>query len=203
MAGVNVETAAKALNVTPRRVQQLVKDGMPRAERGLYDLGQCMAWYIRFLQKALEQRAGSDGTGGVLGLATERARLAKEQADKTAMENAISRRQVLLVEEVSEDLDRAFVAFRQRMLGAPTKLAPLVNPGNPTLARNTIAAEHERILAELADHFAAAASAEPRGIARRESSNSASATDTEGVGVGGSVPAAKQRNKRRARAVQD
>jgi phage terminase Nu1 subunit (DNA packaging protein) len=62
---VPVGKLADALNVTPRRVQQLVADGMPKAKRGRYDLTACLEWYVRFLQNAVEQRqALTDGPGG-------------------------------------------------------------------------------------------------------------------------------------------
>lgn len=44
MSMVNVERVADALNVTPRRVQQLVKEGLPREKRGEYDPIKCMLW---------------------------------------------------------------------------------------------------------------------------------------------------------------
>ena len=50
MALVSVESVAGAMDLDPRRVQQLaVREGMPKAGRGRYDLGKCMAWYIRYL----------------------------------------------------------------------------------------------------------------------------------------------------------
>ena len=83
MAGVNVETVAKAMNVTPRRVQQMVKEGMPKgAARGEYDLGACLIWYVRYLQAALER--GAQGAAGVS--AEERNRLSRAQAERAELE---------------------------------------------------------------------------------------------------------------------
>ena len=47
---VNIERVANALNLTPRRVQQLVKEGLPREKRGEYDPIKCLLWYVRYLQ---------------------------------------------------------------------------------------------------------------------------------------------------------
>ena len=55
---VKVDEVARALNLTPRRVQQLRSEGLPSVGRGQYELGPCMAWYIRYLQAALEKRGG-------------------------------------------------------------------------------------------------------------------------------------------------
>ncbi len=59
MAEVTVTVLARACHITPRRVQQLVADGMPRTNRGKYDLGVCMSWYIRYLQEQVERRTPS------------------------------------------------------------------------------------------------------------------------------------------------
>ncbi len=49
---VDVTKVASALNLEARRVQQLVKLGMPRKSRGRYDPAKCMLWYILYLQNA-------------------------------------------------------------------------------------------------------------------------------------------------------
>jgi len=56
VAEVSVTVLARACHITPRRVQQLVAEGMPRTNRGKYDLGVCMSWYIRYLQEQVERR---------------------------------------------------------------------------------------------------------------------------------------------------
>jgi phage terminase Nu1 subunit (DNA packaging protein) len=58
MATVTIAQLAKACNLTPQRIRQLVQEGMPRAGRGRYELGQCIGWYIRYLQSAVERRSG-------------------------------------------------------------------------------------------------------------------------------------------------
>ena len=42
---VNVGELAALLGVSPRRVQQLVRLGMPRIARGKYDPKVCRRWY--------------------------------------------------------------------------------------------------------------------------------------------------------------
>jgi hypothetical protein len=56
MPTVDVHKVARFLNVTPRRVQQHVKEEMPRAARGQYDPIKCGQWYVRYLQAAIEKR---------------------------------------------------------------------------------------------------------------------------------------------------
>lgn len=92
-----------------------------------------------------------DGDGRVLILDEERARLASEQADKVAMENAVTRGELVYASQMAQIMGKALTAFRARLLAAAVKLAPRVNPGNPNLARELIDAEHTAALAELAD----------------------------------------------------
>jgi phage terminase Nu1 subunit (DNA packaging protein) len=104
-----------------------------------------------------------EGAGGsVLKLDDERARLAKEQADRASMDNEVRRGELLDAAIVGQDIENAFNVFRQKLLSAPTKLAPLLSPEKPNAARDVIAAELERILAELHEHFERAASGELR-----------------------------------------
>jgi phage terminase Nu1 subunit (DNA packaging protein) len=50
MSFVDVLKVAQALNLEVRRVQQLVKEGIPREARGQYDAVKCMLFYIRYLR---------------------------------------------------------------------------------------------------------------------------------------------------------
>src|SRR5262245_61802217 len=56
MATVDVTKIMKFLNLSERRVGQLVELGMPREGRGQYDPVKCAAWYIRYLQAAIEKK---------------------------------------------------------------------------------------------------------------------------------------------------
>ena len=85
-ASANVEQVSKALNVTVRRVNQLVHEGMPRAERGAYDLGGCMLWYIRYLQKALAKKATMGEDGEIASLQGSRQELLKVQIERERFE---------------------------------------------------------------------------------------------------------------------
>ena len=66
MSTINVTRLAQFLNLTEQRVQQLVKEGMPRAARGQYDAIKCTSWYVRYLQAAIERRTApiEEGTPG-------------------------------------------------------------------------------------------------------------------------------------------
>jgi phage terminase Nu1 subunit (DNA packaging protein) len=119
VAGATVETVAKALNITPRRVQQLVHEGMPKGARGEYDLGACMVWYIRYLQAALE-RASPNGTGAA---AEERGRLNRAQAEKAELELQARRGEVVDRKRMEAAMAAVLVTVRESLLAIPDRLA--------------------------------------------------------------------------------
>lgn len=71
--------------------------------RGVLTKGASGGQWLKEGYKHIQEIAAGRATRGDLDLATERARLAKEQADKVAMQNAVSRNElapVYLLEEV-------------------------------------------------------------------------------------------------------
>jgi phage terminase Nu1 subunit (DNA packaging protein) len=103
MAVVSVGKVAKALNLTPQRVQQLANEGLPREDRGKYDLGKCMLWYIRYLQAALERKGVLMGDGGYAGEREERVRLLRAEAELKQMELAKQRGQLVTIADVGRN----------------------------------------------------------------------------------------------------
>jgi phage terminase Nu1 subunit (DNA packaging protein) len=97
---VDVTKVASALNLDPRRVQQLVKEGMPRVSRGQYDPVKCMVWYIRYLQNAIERRSAPNLDGAHVGESRERVRLLRAAADLKEMRLSQQRSQLVAVRDV-------------------------------------------------------------------------------------------------------
>lgn len=61
----DVQTLSRCLDISPRRVQQLVKAGViPRGKRGEYELQQCLHSYIRHLHELLYGFSGRFWTRG-------------------------------------------------------------------------------------------------------------------------------------------
>lgn len=53
---------AKLLNITDRRLQQLVEDEhMPRIGRGIYEIVPCVHWYIAYVEARTQGRLGDEG----------------------------------------------------------------------------------------------------------------------------------------------
>lgn len=93
--------------------------------------------------------AGDAATDDHLELDQQRARLAKEQADKLEMENARSRGELAYLPDVEKAWAQLLTAFRARLLGAGSKLAPRANPENPSVAKDVIDQELQQILLDL------------------------------------------------------
>lgn len=148
---VDVNAVAKALNITPRRVQQLKKEGLPSAGRGQYELGPCMAWYIRFLQQALEKR-GPNVSEDSSDLVNERVKLTREQREKIALENEIRRGQLADMEQVRMAWGDHITRAKARILAMPSKLSPLlVNVADTNVIQQRIKSECYAALTELAE----------------------------------------------------
>jgi phage terminase Nu1 subunit (DNA packaging protein) len=115
---------AVALGVSDRTIGELMAKGiLPDVPaRGQWDLAACTKAYIAHLREQAAGRAGS----GDLDLVEERARLAKEQADRHEMENRARRGELLERAEVDAAVIGAFARVRARLLAVPGKLAPQV-----------------------------------------------------------------------------
>lgn len=176
---VNIGTIANALNLTTRRIHQLKAEGLPTVGRGQYELGPCMAWYIRYLQAALEKR-GPNTNSDTPDLVAEKTRLAKEQGDKIALENAIKRGQLIYADDAAEIWSDHISHAKSKILVIPSKLAPqLVNIDNANVIAGKLRDELDAALAELA-------SANDEHLRPSEESDEAlePATETDDLGMG-------------------
>lgn len=120
----DVERVAQALNLTPQRVQQLVKEGMPKEARGQYDAVKCMLWYIRYLQAALEKKSVPMLDGGYAGEREERVRLIRADADLREIELAKERGLLVALPDVEHMLTDLVLTTKARILAIAPRLAP-------------------------------------------------------------------------------
>jgi phage terminase Nu1 subunit (DNA packaging protein) len=124
MATVDVTKVASALNLDERRVQQLVKEGLPREGRGQYDPVKCMLWYIRYLQQALEKKAVPTLEGGFVGEREERVRLLRADADLREMELAKERGLLVALQDVEATITDLVLTTKARIMAIPPRVAP-------------------------------------------------------------------------------
>ena len=71
---VSTEKLAQHFKLSPRRIQQLVKLGLPKIARGKFDYVEAAKFYIRFLQNALENKGAVIGDGSLELFRSQKAR---------------------------------------------------------------------------------------------------------------------------------
>lgn len=113
-------SATSASNSSPRRsrLRELAEAGtIPRAG-GRYPLPLAVVSYCAHLR---EIAAGRGASGGGLDLVAERARLAAAQADKTELDLAVKRGQLVNAETLGRHYVGLITAARNRLRGVPSK----------------------------------------------------------------------------------
>jgi phage terminase Nu1 subunit (DNA packaging protein) len=113
-----LDTIAKLLVLTPRRVNQLVGEGIiPRAERGRYELVPAVQGYVKYLrEKAIRGDISDD-------YANHRTRLLKARADMAEMEQAQLENKLIPSADVEKAWGEVLNACRSKLLSVPTKTA--------------------------------------------------------------------------------
>lgn len=115
---------AASLNLSERRIMQLVHEGMPKLARGRYDHVKCLEWYVRYLQQAVEKRSVNGGEAdGPINWSVEKARLTRAQALTAEMEYKRKSGELIPAHLV----DDKFVTFagniHDRFLALPSRIA--------------------------------------------------------------------------------
>jgi len=150
MALVNVQKLASAMNVTARRVQQLVAEGLPREEKGKYELGKCLLWYIRYLQTALERRAVPTPDGEVSSMTEERLALLRADRELREIELAEKRGMLVSILDVEKTLSDLVLTTKARIMAiAPRLAAELVGESSRNMIQAKIEKEIRAALAHL------------------------------------------------------
>ena len=141
---------AKHLFLSRQAVGEMVANGeLPGGGgRGQLDLDACREAYIKRLRAVASGHVSADGE---LDLTAERARLAKEQADRLEMANAQQRRELLARADVDAAVEGAFARVRAKMLGVPSKMAgELAAEDEPVRVQAVLQSAIYEALAELA-----------------------------------------------------
>ena len=155
---VSVDEVAGFCMVTPRRIQQLVKEGLPQAGRGKYHLVEAVQWYIRYLQEKAAGRPEANSQ-----IKTERGRLLSAQAEMAEFERDIKRGSYLPAEDVRVALNEAMVIIATNEDAIPGRLAQkLANMDTPGLIRQLLLNELRRGRETAADRLAAFADSRGR-----------------------------------------
>lgn len=143
---VPLKTIARVCNITERRVNQLVKEGvMPRHERGRYPFIRCVTGYIQYLQ------ARVDGSGFKSpDIEESKNRKLAAEAEMAELELAKGRREVMTIADHFKVVNILFDLLRTSLLALPTRLAPnLVTATDVKGIKSTLESDLDGILREL------------------------------------------------------
>jgi phage terminase Nu1 subunit (DNA packaging protein) len=129
---VSLRKGAAALGIALSTLQHHVAAGNVRLVNGKVDVDAARAQLRanRDPVQSMRARRGRSSDNGGSPSSVEyyqhRARLTKAQADKTQLEAAEMRGEVVRVDEAIEHWTARLQAFRARLLGTPNKVAPLI-----------------------------------------------------------------------------
>lgn len=149
---VGIKQIAEVLNLTPRRIQQLVQEGLPNKRRGKYDQDECTRFYIRYLQALVEKKAIVGEGGAVLANEREeRLRLLRTVADLREIELARERGQLVAIEDVEHAMTDLVLVTKARVLAVGARVAPeLVGQTSRVMIQAVIEKAHKEALSQLA-----------------------------------------------------
>jgi hypothetical protein len=114
------------------------------------DSAAAIEWFAR---RRMREAAGMGGLEKVLNLEQERARLACAQADKTELEVARLRLELIPADVVERVVTGMVQAFRSRILSIAPGLSPIVHAAESVLeVRAILSRAHEDALRELSEY---------------------------------------------------
>jgi phage terminase Nu1 subunit (DNA packaging protein) len=124
---VSYEDLARVMDVAPKSIADLVGKGMPHEARGQYDVGRCLAWYVRFLHAQMTRRGitEEERNSGV-NLRVERHRLLKIQGDLAELEFDERIGQLIPISLYEKLVSGWAITIRQRVLALPARLAGML-----------------------------------------------------------------------------
>lgn len=145
----SLETISKLLDLTPRRVQQLSKEGViPKSERGRYELVPAVRGYINYLRER-------SINAGVISFDDVRVRKTTAEAEMAEIELKEKKEQLIPIEHITNTWMELIGASKQRMLAIPAKLAPIVAvEEQPAICKQIIEDQIIECLEELTQYIA-------------------------------------------------
>lgn len=121
---VGIQKLAELMHLTPRHVQRLAKEGMPKAARGNYNEVACLSWYAEYLQEKL--KGGGAGSGDGEQVLSGRERLANAKAEREEFNLAIDRKQLVTVGDWEQAMTEVITPARHELLAIEARLRPVI-----------------------------------------------------------------------------
>jgi phage terminase Nu1 subunit (DNA packaging protein) len=146
---VGIGAIAERLRLTPRRIQQLAGEGLPRVTRGKYDVDAVLDWYIARLERQLARQTDEDGE--IAKREKEEMRLLSARADLQEIDLATKRRELVSIADVEKQMIDLVVTTKARILTVPARVAPEILG---ELSRVMVQAKIEKALKDSLSHLA-------------------------------------------------
>lgn len=112
------DAIAQVFGVSRRRIRQFANLGMPKAGRNAFRLPDCVQWYAAHLRDS--------GQASQAEFQKQRNRLLKAKADRARSIAARDAEVLVPAEDVKAVWSNHIVAAKTKLLGMPTKLAPVL-----------------------------------------------------------------------------
>jgi len=117
---VSAKDLAKVIGVKDRTVREFADRGLViRTSRGRYRLIESVRTYCDHIRTTASGRGGEDEAKT---LTSERTRLAREQADQTALKNAALRRELVPAAEVEREWSEVLRRVRSGCVAIPSRI---------------------------------------------------------------------------------
>jgi phage terminase Nu1 subunit (DNA packaging protein) len=146
---VGIAAIAERLRLTPRRIQQLAGEGLPRVTRGKYDVDAVLDWYIAKLERQLAGE--TDEEGATAQKESEELRMLSAKADLQEIELASKRRELVAISDVEKQMTDLVITTKARILTVPARVAPELLGEQ---SRVMVQAKIEKALKEALSHLA-------------------------------------------------
>ena len=148
---VNTVVIAKMFNMTPRRVRQLVEEGVvDRVGHGRFNLIDTVSKYVTFLKLNTESLTEGYVTES---LDYEKWLHEKAKREKAEIELAHIKKEMHSSGEVEEVMNNMVMNFRQRILSIPSKCAlQLMNRTDPKYIESILEQNVNEALKELSEY---------------------------------------------------
>ncbi|OJF93976.1 hypothetical protein AX761_19460 [Rhizobium sp. 58] len=115
---ITTDELADLLGLTANRVQTLAREGhIPRVGKGRFDQRDAVRGYCEHIRKQASGRGASNPE-----YTEQKTRLAREQADKAEMQNAMVRRELIAAAEVERAWAGILRDVRSGMLAVPARV---------------------------------------------------------------------------------
>jgi phage terminase Nu1 subunit (DNA packaging protein) len=115
---ITTDQLADFIGITANRVGVLAREGhIPRVGKGRFQQREAVRSYCEHLRKQASGRGASNPE-----YTEQKTRLAREQADKAEMQNAVARRELISAADVEREWSSILRDVRAAMLAVPSRL---------------------------------------------------------------------------------